>query len=165
VGFTAVEDGTFWMDIVDFRERFSKVAICDRSTKNDLRLDSREDMPCCGPLWGCARGCAKFWCLCRSFNRPRPVATPTICGADTPTPTTDLPPAGGVRVIYCGAHATGELKSDDESCACVPVEVKDGIRGAAREVAREAAVVAHTANDAALATRAVFVAKAGTESV
>lgn len=115
----AAEDGAFWMDIVDFRARFSKVSICDRSTKNDLRLDTHEGMPLCGPLVGCVGGCAAFWCLCR-----------------------------GLRVIYCGAHATGELREADETCACVPADVKDGLRGAAKEARHAALAVRGAAAEA-----------------
>ena len=59
------DDGTFWMDWRDFKEKFSRIQICDRNTKNDICLDVNETMPRIGPMVGCMTGCSKFWCLCQ----------------------------------------------------------------------------------------------------
>ena len=65
VGYEDKDDGSFWMAYEDFAATFTAVEICDRTTKNDLCLDVREDAGACGPALGCVAGCAGFWCLCR----------------------------------------------------------------------------------------------------
>lgn len=64
VGYEDTDDGTFWMEYKDFKTRFNTIDICDRTTKNDLRLDVNEDAGCTGPLVGCLTGCGAFWCCC-----------------------------------------------------------------------------------------------------
>jgi hypothetical protein len=87
VGYESAEDGVFWMEHADFVRRFSRVDICDRTTKNDLRLDINEDEGCLGPLYGCARGCGSFWCCCM-----------------------------GARTIYCGNQTSRETETGAGCC-------------------------------------------------
>jgi hypothetical protein len=117
IGLSVKEDGEFWIDLDNFCREFDKVAICDRTVKNDLRLNTREEWPVCGPLYGCVKGCGMFWCLCK-----------------------------GVRVIYCGARTSDSLRKSEtvEWCGCCAADIKDGIVGAAREVRREATVAMRT---------------------
>jgi len=62
------DDGTFWMEYKDFVSRFNTIDICDRTTKNDLRLDVNEEAGCTGPLVGCLVGCGSFWCCCQGVR-------------------------------------------------------------------------------------------------
>jgi hypothetical protein len=64
------DDGTFWMEYKDFVSRFNTIDICDRTTKNDLRLDVNEEAGCTGPLVGCLVGCGSFWCCCQVSSKP-----------------------------------------------------------------------------------------------
>jgi hypothetical protein len=68
VGYEDIDDGTFWMEYKDFAPRFNVIDICDRTTKNDLRLDVNEDAGCAGPLMGCMSGCGAFWCCCQGVR-------------------------------------------------------------------------------------------------
>ena len=113
IGFSAKDDGAFWIDMGNFCANFSHVSICDRTVKNDLRLNTHEECLVCGPLYGCVKGCAMYWCLCK-----------------------------GLRVIYCGARTSDHLRKSETVgwCGCCAADIKDGIVGAAREVRREAAV-------------------------
>mmetsp|Transcript_7006 Transcript_7006/g.17882 ORF Transcript_7006/g.17882 Transcript_7006/m.17882 type:complete len:470 (-) Transcript_7006:265-1674(-) len=68
VDYKDTDDGTFWMEYRDFKRRFNTVDICNRTTKNDLRLDVNEDAGCTGPLVGCLGGCGAFWCCCAGLR-------------------------------------------------------------------------------------------------
>lgn len=90
------DDGTFWMQWEDFVATFHNVSVCDRTTKGDLRLNTHEEMPACGPAFGCVKGCAMFWCACK-----------------------------GVRVLYCGAHSGTDVKHGDPCCIPVAGVLED----------------------------------------
>jgi hypothetical protein len=90
------EDGTFWMEWADFCATFQNISVCDRTTKGDLRLNTHEEMPACGPAYGCVKGCALFWCACK-----------------------------GVRVLYCGEHSGTDVKHGDRCCIPVSDVLED----------------------------------------
>ena len=92
----APEDGAFWMEFADFCATFQNLSICDRTTKGDLRLNTHEEMPACGPAFGCVKGCAMFWCCCK-----------------------------GVRVLYCGEHSGTDVKHGDRCCIPVAGALED----------------------------------------
>jgi hypothetical protein len=117
IGVDEKDDGAFWIDLGNFVANFSHVSICDRTVKNDLRLNTHEECLFCGPAYGCIKGCALFWCLCK-----------------------------GLRTIYCGARTSSELRRGETVgyCGCCAADIKDGIVGAAREVQREARVAVRT---------------------
>jgi hypothetical protein len=87
VGYKETDDGTFWMEYKDFAKVFNMVDICDRTTKEDLRLDVNEDAGCFGPTKGCVGGCGQFWCCCM-----------------------------GARVIYCGNQTSSETEKGAGCC-------------------------------------------------
>jgi len=60
------DDGAFWMGFDDFCALFTLLDVCDRTTGvRDLAFALDEDDGCLrGPACACARGCARFWCLC-----------------------------------------------------------------------------------------------------
>mmetsp|Transcript_33608 Transcript_33608/g.56454 ORF Transcript_33608/g.56454 Transcript_33608/m.56454 type:complete len:458 (+) Transcript_33608:56-1429(+) len=78
VGFTAEDDGAFWMEYSDFVQHYNRIQVCNRTTDEDLHLDVKEDSGFCGPAVGCCSGCLSFWCCCK-----------------------------GARVIFCG-HKSSE---------------------------------------------------------
>ena len=85
------DDGTFWMPLEDFSKIFTKIDICDRTTKHDLKLRVHEDCGACGVVAGCLGGLADFVCLCR-----------------------------GLRVLYCGQTTSTVTKSAERNCCgCV----------------------------------------------
>ena len=47
---------------------FTKIDICDRSTKDDLRLNVKEDMGSCGICAGAITGLGSFFCLCEGLR-------------------------------------------------------------------------------------------------
>lgn len=85
------DDGVFWMLFDDFCDYFNQISICDRTTKKDLTLHYDEDAPICGPLLGCAKGCAMFWCVCQ-----------------------------GPLTIYCGHESSTDTRQA-KKCGCIAV--------------------------------------------
>jgi len=82
------DDGCFWMPWDKFYEAgFTQIDICDRTTKDDLRLDVNEDRGPCGLALGATCGCARFFCLC-----------------------------GGVRQLYFGKRSSKRTKSTKRGC-------------------------------------------------
>ena len=82
------DDGCFWMPWDKFYEAgFQQIDICDRTTKDDLRLDVNEDRGPCGLALGATCGCARFFCLC-----------------------------GGVRQLYFGKRSSKRTKSTKRGC-------------------------------------------------
>ena len=82
------DDGCFWMPWDAFYEAgFKQIDICDRTTKDDLKLDVNEDLGTCGICVGAAKGCTSFWCLC-----------------------------GGVRQIYFGSKTSAKTKTTKRGC-------------------------------------------------
>ena len=82
------DDGCFWMPWDEFYNAgFKQIDICDRTTKNDLRLDVEEDKGVLGIIWGCCAGLASFWCLCR-----------------------------GCLVVYFGTYSSGKTKTTKRGC-------------------------------------------------
>jgi hypothetical protein len=85
----AEDDGCFWMPWDKFYEAgFRKIDICDRTTKDDLRLNVNEDMGTCGICAGSLSGLGNFFCLCQ-----------------------------GVRYIYFGAESSTKTKSHRRGCS------------------------------------------------
>jgi hypothetical protein len=76
-------DGTFWLEFSDFQNFFRDVQVCDRTTAEDLWLDVDEDSAIFGPLIGCVRGCASFWCCCMGVR--------TICCGNVTKEHTEKP--------------------------------------------------------------------------
>mmetsp|Transcript_12718 Transcript_12718/g.44536 ORF Transcript_12718/g.44536 Transcript_12718/m.44536 type:complete len:390 (+) Transcript_12718:48-1217(+) len=61
--------GFFWMEMKDFIRHFDYIDICHRRTGvGDLRLEIDETSGCCGPLSGCMKGCASYYCCCRGCS-------------------------------------------------------------------------------------------------
>jgi len=82
------DDGCFWMPWDKFYEAgFKQIDICDRSTKDDLKLQVNEDMGPFGIIVGALSGCGKFWCLCQ-----------------------------GVRQIYFGKRSSKRTKTTKRGC-------------------------------------------------
>jgi len=82
-------DGCFWMPWNKFYEAgFKQIDICDRTTKDDLRLDIEEDMGTCGICVGSALGLSAFCCLCQ-----------------------------GVRYVYFGQKSSSKTKSAQHGCS------------------------------------------------
>eukprot|EP00622_Pseudochattonella_farcimen_P004276 FR739634.1.p1 GENE.FR739634.1~~FR739634.1.p1 ORF type:complete len:241 (+),score=18.85 FR739634.1:76-723(+) len=70
------DDGSFWMNWNDFCKYFDGIDVCILSVGlNELRLNPRESMGCCGPTVGCILGCGYFWCLCKGASK-------TLCSRD-----------------------------------------------------------------------------------
>ena len=67
---------------------FEKIDICDRTTKDDLRLDVEEDMGSCGIVLGSVIGLARFFCLCQ-----------------------------GLCTIYFGSSSSEKTKSHQRGCS------------------------------------------------
>ena len=83
------DDGTFWMPWEKFAEAgFTQVDICDRTTKDDLRLNVNEDMGACGVCAGATCGLASFFCGCQ-----------------------------GVRYLYFEHNSSGKTKSSKRGCS------------------------------------------------
>jgi len=80
-------DGVFWMSFADFIKFFNQISICDRNVRGDLMLEFDEEAPICGPMVGCMKGCACFWCACQ-----------------------------GIRTIYCGRGGSTETRQAKASC-------------------------------------------------
>ena len=94
------DDGTFWMPWDQFVEAgFTKVDICDRTTKNDLRLDVQEDWGMCGIICGCFAGLTQFFCFCQ-----------------------------GCLTIYFGSNSSTKTKSTNRGCAKCAEDVKDVVQ-------------------------------------
>lgn len=87
--FVDADDGAFWMTFDDFKEYYTRVNVCDRTTSKDVSLDVREDRGSCGILAGWLCGCANFWILCK-----------------------------GARNLYCGHESTDETLDTKESWCC-----------------------------------------------
>ena len=79
-----------------FEAGFKQIDICDRTTKDDLRLDIAEDMGACGICVGSAAGLSAFCCLCQ-----------------------------GVRYIYFGQKSSATTKSAQRGCSCCAGDVKE----------------------------------------
>ena len=47
---------------------FQRIDICDRTTKDDLRLNVEEDMGACGVCVGSVLGLSRFLCLCQGVR-------------------------------------------------------------------------------------------------
>jgi hypothetical protein len=67
-GFVDADDGSFWMSFEDFKQFYTRVNICDRTTANDMSLDINEDRGFFGIVCGWACGCANFWLCCKGFR-------------------------------------------------------------------------------------------------
>lgn len=87
--FVDSDDGAFWMAFDDFKEYYTRVNVCDRTTSEDVSLDVNEDRGSCGILAGWLCGCANFWLLCK-----------------------------GARNLYLGHESTGETVDTKESWCC-----------------------------------------------
>jgi hypothetical protein len=92
------DDGSFWMPWDEFvGAGFTKIDICDRTTKSDLRLRVEEDMGPVGIVWGALSGLARFFCLCH-----------------------------GAYVIYFGRYSSERTKSSKRGCTqCCEVDVAE----------------------------------------
>jgi len=92
LNFTAAIDGSFWMAYDDFKNVYTRIEICDRSTHKDASLDVNEDKGSCGIFWGFCCGCLNFWVCCKGVanlycshettSLTRSVAKKTCCGCD-----------------------------------------------------------------------------------
>lgn len=87
--FVDADDGAFWMSFADFKQYYSRVNVCDRTTSKDVSLDVREGRGSCGVLAGWLCGCAHFWILCK-----------------------------GARNLYFGHESTDETVNTKESWCC-----------------------------------------------
>lgn len=66
--FKPSDNGTFWMEWVDFQHHFKNLDFCFRTTGwDDLVLNIHEESPCIGPCVGCVGGCADYWCCCKGM--------------------------------------------------------------------------------------------------
>jgi hypothetical protein len=83
------DDGAFWISYDDFKNMFTRVNVCDRTTSKDLSLDVSENDGSCGIVKGWLCGCGEFWICCK-----------------------------GVRNLYCGHRTTDETLDANESCWC-----------------------------------------------
>ena len=55
------DDGCFWMPWDEFWQAgFRQIDVCDRTTKDDLRLDVAEDMGPCGVCVGALLGVSRY---------------------------------------------------------------------------------------------------------
>jgi hypothetical protein len=83
------DDGSFWMPWDEFvGAGFTKIDICDRTTKSDLRLNVNEDYGFLGIILGCCTGLVKFWCFCQ-----------------------------GCLTVYFGSTSSKKTKSTKRGCA------------------------------------------------
>ena len=87
--FEDADDGSFWMPFDDFKEYYTRVNVCDRTTSEDVSLDVNEDRGSCGIIAGWLCGCANFWILCK-----------------------------GARSLYFGHESTDETVDTKESWCC-----------------------------------------------
>eukprot|EP01062_Namystynia_karyoxenos_P063111 TRINITY_DN55929_c0_g1_i1.p2 TRINITY_DN55929_c0_g1~~TRINITY_DN55929_c0_g1_i1.p2 ORF type:complete len:469 (+),score=151.93 TRINITY_DN55929_c0_g1_i1:63-1409(+) len=88
VGFTAANDGLFWMEADDFFQMYDTIDVVDRSVgEHDVALRIDEEGGFCGPCCGCVRGCCRFWCCC-----------------------------GGCRVLCCSRRGTGQTREGNRGC-------------------------------------------------
>ena len=94
-------DGSFWMPWDQFEAAgFHNIDICDRTTKDDLRLNVEEDMGMCGVLCGCLKGIFNFFCLCQ-----------------------------GCVVLYFGNRTSTRTKSTKRGCAkCMEKDVQEPVQ-------------------------------------
>jgi len=95
-------DGMFWIEWEDFKKKFNKVQICDRTTWDDIQLEIDEELGCCGIATGCCKTTGDYWCCCKGMDR-----------------------------IYFGRHTSDELVEIDKGCCCwkkkeVGTQWKDG---------------------------------------
>jgi hypothetical protein len=84
------DDGCFWMPWDEFWQAgFRQIDVCDRTTKDDLRLDVAEDMGPCGVCVGALLGVSRYLCLCQ-----------------------------GVRYLYFEQNSSEQTKSAKRGCGC-----------------------------------------------
>lgn len=102
------DDGTFWMPWDQFvAAGFNKIDICDRTTKNDLRLSAEEDWGVLGIICGCMSGLVNFFCFCQ-----------------------------GCLTIYFGAQSSDKTKSTKRGCAKCAEDAKDVVQPVPVEINR-----------------------------
>lgn len=78
------------MTFDDFKQFYTRINVCDRTTFTDVSLDINEDSGCCGIAAGWLCGCANFWICCK-----------------------------GARNLYCGHRTTDEtLDAKEGCCSC-----------------------------------------------
>jgi hypothetical protein len=87
--FVDADDGAFWMAFDDFKQYYTRVNVCDRTTSKDVSLDVNESRGSCGICVGWLCGCCNFWVLCK-----------------------------GARNLYCGHETTEETIDTKESWCC-----------------------------------------------
>jgi len=69
VGFTAADDGSFWMSWEDYVKHWSRIGVIDRTVDvTSLRLQVDDDSTC-SPVRGFFYGCFRFWCCCLGARR------------------------------------------------------------------------------------------------
>lgn len=74
-----VDDGAFWMSWEDYVKNWARIGVVDRTIDiNSLRLPLYDDSMC-SPIFGCCKGCFRFWCCCQ-----------------------------GCKHLYCAHHASDE---------------------------------------------------------
>ena len=61
---TAADDGAFWISFEDFKDVYTKLNVCDRTTFRDLSLSVNESEGSLGVCKGCVGGCCHYWCCC-----------------------------------------------------------------------------------------------------
>lgn len=83
------DDGAFWMSFEDFKNVYTRVNVCDRTTTQDASLEVNEGDGCCGVIKGWFVGCTKFWICCH-----------------------------GVRNLYFGHESTDETLDAAEKGCC-----------------------------------------------
>jgi hypothetical protein len=89
LNFVDEDDGAFWMAFDDFKQYYTRINVCDRTTSQDASLNVNEDRGSCGICTGWLCGCAQFWLLCK-----------------------------GARNLYIGHESTDETVDTNESWCC-----------------------------------------------
>ena len=60
--------GAFWISFEDFKDVYTKLNVCNRTTFRDLSLSVNESEGSLGVCKGCVGGCCHYWCCCAGVS-------------------------------------------------------------------------------------------------